>query len=79
MFVGAIASAEGQTAEMSTANFAEIGAIADGIDSYRSRLSGLAEPMIGADKDDLLAALYEAERSLRTAHRAIQRALKIAR
>ncbi|HEY4334209.1 MAG TPA: hypothetical protein VGM78_16615 [Ilumatobacteraceae bacterium] len=64
---------------MTSTNSAEIGAIADGIETYRARLTSLAETLVGGNKDDLLAALYEAERSLRTAHRAVQRGLKIAR
>ena len=64
---------------MSTASAAEIGAIADGVDRYRSRVAGLAEPLAGTTKDDLIAVLYEAERSLLSAHRALQRAVKLAR
>jgi len=64
---------------MSSALTAEIGAIADGIDMYRSRVAGLAEPLVGSPKEDLIAALYEAERALRTAHRAMRRAKDVSR
>ena len=53
--------------------------IADGIEMYRARVSGLAEPFIGSPQEDLLATLYEAERALRNAHRAMQRAMKLTR
>jgi hypothetical protein len=64
---------------MSSTRTAEIGAIADGVDLYRSRVAGLAEPLTGTPKEDLLAALYEAERSLRTAYRALRRAADLSR
>ncbi len=38
----------------------------------------LAGPYLGGERDDLVSAIYEAERSLRTAERHIQRALKLA-
>jgi hypothetical protein len=69
----------GQNAEMSSSSSAEISVIADGINMYRGRVAGLAEPLIGTPQDDLIAALYEAERALRNAHRAMQRAMKLAR
>jgi hypothetical protein len=64
---------------MSSARTAEIGAIADGIESYRSRVADLAEPLTGSPKDDLVAALYEAERSLMNAYRAMRRAANLSR
>jgi len=63
---------------MATPSAAEIGVLADGIESYRARLAGLAEPLIGTPQEDLLAALREAERAARSAHRALQIAIKIA-
>jgi hypothetical protein len=62
---------------MAAASHAEIGSIADGIDVYRARVAGLAEPLMGSNADDLLAALFEAERSLRAAHRAMRKAVKL--
>ena len=64
---------------MSSTSRAEISVIADGIEMYRARVSGLAEPFIGTPQEDLLATLYEAERALRNAHRAMQRAMKLTR
>ncbi len=64
---------------MSNSRAAEIGAISDAVDSYRSRVAGLSEPLVGTPAEDLLAALYEAERALRTAHRALRRATTLAR
>ena len=57
---------------------AEVGAIADGVDTYRARVAGLAEPLLGTPAEDLVAALHEAERNLRAAHRAMRRALQLA-
>jgi hypothetical protein len=57
----------------------EIGAIADAVESYRSRVTGIAESLVGRQLDDLLGALHEAERSLRGAHRALRRALDLSR
>jgi len=69
----------GQNARMSPSSAAEISVIADGINMYRARVVGLAEPFIGSPQEDLLATLYEAERALRNAHRAMQRAMKLTR
>jgi hypothetical protein len=68
-----------KNAPMTASSSAEISVIADGINMYRARVSGLAEPLIGSPKEDLLATLYEAERALRNAHRAMQRAMKLCR
>ena len=68
-----------QNADMSSSSSAEISVIADGINMYRARVAGLAEPLIGSPQVDLIAALYETERALRNAHRAMQRAMKLAR
>lgn len=55
---------------------AELAAITDNVSSYRSRVAGLAEPFIGTERDDLVTALHEAERSLRSAERALTRTLR---
>ena len=60
-----------------TATAAELSAAADVIAGYRRRVSDLAGPYLGTERDDLVSAIYEAERSLRTAERLIQRALKL--
>ncbi len=55
---------------------AELAAIADNVAQYRSRVSGLAEPFIGTERDDVVTAIHEAERQLRTAERTLIRALR---
>jgi hypothetical protein len=61
--------------EQSTA--AELAAIADHLAQYRQRLAGLAEPWMGTERDDIVTAIHEAERSLRSAERTLQRALRV--
>lgn len=63
----------------SSPNKAEIGAVIEGIESYRSRAANLAEPLIGTPNEDLLATLWEAERALKNAIRALQRGQKLAK
>jgi hypothetical protein len=64
---------------MSTATTAaELSAIAEGVDRYRDRVGSLAVPHLGTEREDLVAALYEAERALRSAHRLLVRAVKVA-
>lgn len=55
---------------------AELTAITDNVAQYRSRVAGLAEPWIGTDREDVVAAIYEAERQLRNAERTLHRAIK---
>ena len=64
---------------MRTSTAAEIGSIADGVDTYRARVAGIAEPLIDESLAELRSALFEAERALRTAHRAMRRAAELAR
>jgi hypothetical protein len=65
---------------MSTsATAAELTAAAEAIARYQRRVSDLAVPHLGTERDDLVSAIYEAERSLRTAERLLQRAIKLAR
>jgi hypothetical protein len=56
---------------------AELAALADTIGRSRNRVAGLAEPYLGSEREDIVAAVYEAERQLRGAERALQRALKL--
>lgn len=63
---------------MSTATAAELSAAVEAIGSYRRRVSDLAAPHLGTEREDLVAAIYEAERALRTAERSLQRAFKVA-
>jgi hypothetical protein len=55
---------------------AELAAIADNVAQYRSRVAGRAEPFIGTERDDVVTAIHEAERQLRTAERTLIRALR---
>ena len=57
---------------------AELSAAAEAVASYQRRVSDLAQPHLGTERDDLVTAIYEAERSLRTAERLLQRAVKLA-
>jgi hypothetical protein len=57
---------------------AELAAIADNVEQYRRRVGDLAERFVGSDRDDLVAAIHEAERLLRTAERGLIRALRVA-
>lgn len=57
---------------------AELAAVGESVDSYRSRVAALVE-RIGPDSEDLVTAMYEAERALVTAHRLLSRAEKLAR
>lgn len=60
-----------------TAN--ELATIVDNIGQYRSRVASVAERHLGTDRDDLVAAIHEAERQLRVAERALVRAVRTAR
>jgi hypothetical protein len=66
------------TSTSSSATAAELSAAAEVIGRYRHRVGELARPYIGTERDDLVSAIYEAERSLQAAERTIQRALKVA-
>jgi hypothetical protein len=61
-----------------TATAAELSAAAEAIGNYQRRVAALAAPHLGSERDDLVTAIYEAERSLRTAERLLQRAVKLA-
>lgn len=57
---------------------AELGSIADAVDAYKSRLAALID-RVGANHEDLVSSMYEAERSLLSAQRLLVRAEKLAR
>jgi hypothetical protein len=61
----------------STAAAAELSVAADHVDRYRERVVGLVTPLLGGDHDDAVAAMFEAERALRSAHRALERASRL--
>ena len=56
---------------------ADLAAVADTVSRSRDRVASLAEPYLGTDREDIVAAVYEAERQLRGAERALLRALKL--
>ena len=58
---------------------AELSALADSLERTRDRVGQLVEPYLGTEREDVVAALLEAEREVRSAARALQRALKAVR
>lgn len=65
---------------------AELSSIADSLGNHRSRVAALAEglasggePGDGSVREDLVTAIYEAERSLIGAERLVRRAVRTAR
>jgi len=65
-------------AEMSQTIRAELGAAAEVVNSYRTRIAALIESA-GVNQEDLVSAMYEAERALVSAQRLLVRAEKLAR
>jgi hypothetical protein len=63
---------------MSETTRAELGAAAEAIGRYRARVAGLIEST-GPNNEDLISAMYEAERALLSAERLLNRAEKISR
>jgi len=61
-----------------TATAAELSAAVEAVASYRQRVAALVGTHLGTEREDLVAAIYEAERALRTAERVLQRAVKVA-
>ncbi len=59
---------------MSSSLRAEISSIATTVGELRRRVASMASPLLGTDRDDLVAALYEAERGLVAAGRHLDRA-----
>ena len=57
---------------------AELGAAVDAVGRYKARLASLVET-IGPNHEDLISAMYEAERALVSAERLLARAEKLAR
>jgi hypothetical protein len=56
----------------------ELATIAENVGQYRRRVADLAEPWLGSDRDDLVTAIHEAERQLRSAERTLRRAARAA-
>ena len=61
------------------ATVAELSAAAEAVAGYQRRVAALAGPHLGTEREDLVMAIYEAERALRSAERLLQRAVKLAR
>ncbi len=57
---------------------AELAVMAEGTARYQERVAELRCGNLGEQHDDLVAAIHEAERALRTAQRALMRANRIA-
>lgn len=53
---------------------AELAVMAEGTARYQERVAELRSGNLGEQHDDLVAAIHEAERALRTAQRALMRA-----
>ncbi|MEN9505022.1 MAG: hypothetical protein RI958_948 [Actinomycetota bacterium] len=62
---------------MTSSAHAELSAIADQLERYRERVVALVPGLRGGNHDDVIAALFEAERSLRSAGRAVDRAERL--
>lgn len=58
---------------------AELSVMSEGTERYAQRVADLATSRLGAEHDDLLSAIHEAERTLRIAHRALARAQRFSR
>lgn len=59
---------------MSTAVAAELSVTAEHVERYREWVAALVQPLLGGHHDDAIAAMFEAERALRTAQRLLDRA-----
>ena len=62
---------------MSTSAAAELAVTAEHVERYRERVAAIARPLAGGNNDDAIAAIFEAERALRTAHRQLDRAARL--
>jgi hypothetical protein len=56
---------------------ASLGSMANALDEIQARIAAIADGFDGEDRDDLLAALHEAERQVRSAGRELQRARRL--
>jgi hypothetical protein len=55
---------------------AELHVITDTVERQRERVAAVAEPFLGTEREDIVAAVVEAERQLLIATRALRRAIK---
>jgi hypothetical protein len=63
---------------MSSSTAAVLSVIAEHVDRYRHEVADLAPHYAQAERDDVVAAIYEAERALVAANRLLRRAAKLA-
>ena len=63
---------------MSSAN-AELQALIESVGRAKERVARLAQPFLGTERVDVVSAVYESERLLRSAERALERAARSAR
>lgn len=62
---------------MSSSIHAEVSSIADSVGGLRQRVAAIAPSLAGGGAEDLLSALFEAERSLTGAERQLERAKRL--
>jgi hypothetical protein len=55
---------------------AEMAVMADTIERHRERVAALATPFLDTERDDIVAAIHEAERQLLIAARGLRRTVK---
>ena len=65
-------------AELSSAA-AELQTLIETVGRAKDRVGRLAEPVLGTEREDVVSAVYESERLLRAAERALERAARTAR
>jgi len=58
---------------------AELSSVTEAVGRTRHRVAGLADPFRGTERDDVVIAIYEAERLLRNAERALERTARAVR
>jgi len=58
---------------------AELQALIETVGRAKDRVSRLAQPFLGTEREDVVSAVYESERLLRSAERALERAARSAR
>jgi len=63
---------------LSSAN-AELQALIESVGRAKERVVRLAQPFLGTEREDVVSAVYESERLLRSAERALERAARSAR
>ena len=71
---------ERQTTEAQLSSAAaELQTLIETVGRAKDRVGRLAEPFLGTEREDVVSAVYESERLLRAAERALERAARTAR